>query len=134
MILALKEMNQRCKEFNMTQDKWYAVWILGRIRKRKIMDNSKFQALRDVVKKGGEGIVEKFEKKFKDIKIEGKRRSAPSVMYSDHVPDKLPDTFYTEMELEAMYMGTESEARKRFQTNGSFQRRQSFNRWLSLLS
>ena len=30
---------------------------------------------------------------------------------------------YTERELEAMYMGTESESRKRFQRNNSFRRR-----------
>ena len=43
--------------------------------------------------------------------------------------ETLPATYYTEAEtkeIEAMYMGTESEARKRFQRNNSFgQRRQS---------
>ena len=40
--------------------------------------------------------------------------------------ETLPSTYYTEAELEAMYMGTESEARKMFQRNNSFsQRRQS---------
>ena len=44
-----------------------------------------------------------------------------SAMYTE----QLPRTHYTEEEIEAMYMGTESEARKRFQgrRNGSFNRR-----------
>ena len=67
-------------------------------------------------------VVENFEKKFKEIKIEGKRKAVSS---SAMFTDKLQRTYYTEEEIEAMYMGTESEARKRFQgkRNGSFNRR-----------
>ena len=49
-------------------------------------------------------------------------------MSSTMFSEKLPSKHYTEAELEAMYMGTEYETRKRFQRNNSFnQRRQSFN-------
>ena len=42
--------------------------------------------------------------------------------------EKLPRTYYTEEEIEAMYMGKDSEARKRLQRNNSFnRRRQSFD-------
>ena len=46
------------------------------------MDNLEFQVLRDVVKEGGDDVMEKFEKKFKDIKVEGKRKSVPAVVYT----------------------------------------------------
>ena len=47
-----------------------------------------------------------------------------SAMYTE----QLPRTHYTEAEIEAMYMGKDSEARKRLQRNNSFnRRRQSFD-------
>ena len=66
------------------------------------MDNFEIQALRDVVKEGGEDIIYKFEKKFKEIKVEGKRKAVSSMIYSE----KLPSNYYMETELETMYMGT----------------------------
>ena len=71
-------------------------------------------------------MVQDFEQKFKEICVEGKRKSlnASSTLYTD----KLPTTYYTEAEqeeIEAMYMGTESEARKRF--NNSRSRSQTQN-------
>ena len=60
-------------------------------------------------------MVRNFEQKFKEIRFEGQRKSlnASLTLYTD----KLPSTYYTEAEQEeikAMYMGTESEARKSF--------------------
>ena len=82
--------------------------MFGKIKKRNRMDNFEIPALRDVVKEGEEDVVDKFKKKFKEIKVKGRRKSVPSVMYSEHIPEKLPDTYYMETELEAIYMGTES--------------------------
>ena len=80
------------------------------------MDNFEIQALRNAVKEDGEDVIDKFEKKLKEIKVEGKRKAVSSAMYSE----KLPSTYYTETELKAMYIGMESEARKRFQRNNNF--------------
>ena len=68
-----------------------------------------YQVLKDVVKKGGEGVVKRFEKKFKEMKVEGNRKSVAGVMYTepDPVHTDLPETYYTESELEALHMGTE---------------------------
>lgn len=63
--------------------------------------------------------MENFEKKLKEIKIEGKRKVSSSAMYTEH----LPRTHYTEVEIEAMYMGKDSEARKRLQRNNSVNRK-----------
>ena len=51
-------------------------------------------------------MVENFEQKFKEICVEGKRKSlnSSSTLYTD----KLPSTYYTEADIEAMYMGIES--------------------------
>ena len=95
----------------MTQEEWYSVWMLRKMMKRTKIDNFEIQALRDVVKEGGPDVVDEFEKKFKEIRIDVKRKAVlSSAMFSE----MLPSTYYTEAELEAMYMGTESEARKRF--------------------
>ena len=122
LILAMKELRQRCVELKMTFDEFHSVWMLEKMKKRRKMENFEIQALRNVVKEGGLDVVKNFKKKFKEIKIEGKRKA---LLSSAMFTDKLPRTYYTEEEIEVMYMGTESEARKRFQgkRNGSFNRR-----------
>ena len=91
------------------------------------MNNFEYQSLRDVVKEGREDIIKRFKKKFKEIKVEGNRKSVAGVMYTDLKLPETCETKYTESELEALYMGTESEVRKRFQRQGSFRRRESFD-------
>ena len=78
------------------------------------MESFELQALREVVKENGQDVVQNFENKFKKIRVEGKRKSLKesTTLYTE----RLPPTYYTEAEqehIEAMYMGTESEARKR---------------------
>ena len=92
---------------------------LGTVR----IENFVLQTLREVVKENGPDLVKNFEEKFKEIRVEGRRKSVPSAMYTE----MLPTTYYTEAELEAMYMGTESEARKRFQRNNSFSKKRQFS-------
>ena len=56
-------------------------------------------------------MIKKFEKKFKEIKVVGNRKNAV-VLYSES--NCVPDTYYTESELEKIYMGMKNKARKRF--------------------
>ena len=84
----------------MTQEEWYSVWMLGKMKKRKKMDNFEIQALRDVVKEGGLDVIDKFEKKFKEIRIEGKRKAvSSSAMFSE----QLPRTHYIEAEMKVVW-------------------------------
>ena len=56
-------------------------------------------------------MVTNFKKEFKEIKIEVKRKSHASAIYAE----KLPATHYTETEqeeIEALFMGTESQLRE----------------------
>ena len=104
-------------------DEFYSAWMIGKMKKWKKMEGFEIQALRDVVKKGGPEVIEKFEKKFKEVRIEGKRKYVSS---STMFTETLPSTYYMEAEqteIETMYMGAESEVRKRFQ------RSNSFNQW-----
>ena len=39
LILALREIRQRDRDLNITQDKWFAAWMLSRVRKRKKIDS-----------------------------------------------------------------------------------------------
>ena len=103
------------------------MWILSIIKKRKKIDKFIYQALRDVVKLGGDNVIKNFEEKFKELRVEGCRKDAvsTSVMYTEdmEIDVDLPDDHYTESEMkemETMYMGTKSEARKRFQRNGPY--------------
>ena len=67
LLLGMKEINQRRKELNMTEDEWVAVGMLSIIKKRKKIDKFIFQALRDVVKLRGDNIIKDFEDKFKEL-------------------------------------------------------------------
>ena len=66
-ILAMKEINQRRKELKMMEDEWFAIWMLGNVRKRKIIDKIEYQSLWQIVKEGSTDVLEKFEKKIKTI-------------------------------------------------------------------
>ena len=99
--------------------------MIQKLKKRKRIENFEIQALREVVKENAEDAVERFENKFKEFRIEGKRKSLSAS--STNYTEKLPNSYYTEAEnkeIEAMYMGTESEARKRYQENCSYSRQQ----------
>ena len=128
LILAMSELRQRRIDLKMSFEEFDSVWMLEKMKKRRKMESFELQSLRNVVKEGGDDVVENFKNKFKEIKIEGKRKAMSSLaMYTE----KLPRTYYTEEEkeeIEAMYMGKDLEARKRLQRNNSFnRRRQSFN-------
>ena len=109
--------------------------MLTIVKKRKRIDKFIHQALRDVVKFGGDNIVKNFEEKFKELRVEGCRKdggSSSSVMYTEDVEmdEDLPDDRYTKSEMkemETMFMGTEREAEKRVQRNGPYSSR-SFSR------
>ena len=45
------------------------------------MNNFEYQALRNVVKEGGEDEIEKFEK-IKEMKVEGNRKGVAALMYT----------------------------------------------------
>ena len=42
----------------MTEDEWIAVSMLSIIKKRKRLDKFIYQALRDIVKLGGENVIQ----------------------------------------------------------------------------
>ena len=73
LILAMKEIRQREKELKITQDEWFAAWMLSQIRKRKKIDNHELQSLCDVVKREDNMVLEEFEEKFQEVLVEGKR-------------------------------------------------------------
>ena len=55
--------------------------IMKRIKK---IDKFIHQALRDMVKQGGDNVIKNFEDKFKELRIEGCHKdggSSPSVLY-----------------------------------------------------
>ena len=93
LMLAMKELRQRRVELKMTFDEFHSVWMLQKLKKRKRMKNFEIQALRDVVKENSLDVVKNFEKKFKEIRVEGKRKSLSS---STMFTETLLATYYTE--------------------------------------
>ena len=60
LLLGMKELNQRIRDLKMTDDEWVNVRMLSIVKKRKKVDKFIYQALRDVVKLGGENVIGNF--------------------------------------------------------------------------
>ena len=58
----------------MVEDEWFAVWMLRNMKKRKRMDKFEYQAFSNVVEESGYDILEKFETKFKEMRVERHRK------------------------------------------------------------
>ena len=92
----------------MSFEEFDAMWRLKKVRKRRKMEGFELQSLCNVVKEGGPNVVTNFENKFKEIKIEEKRKDHNSSSYAE----KLLSTHYMEAEhreIETFYMGKESD-------------------------
>ena len=38
LLFAMEEIHQRRKELKITENEWFSVWMLGRVKKRKRME------------------------------------------------------------------------------------------------
>ena len=115
LMLAMSELRKRRVDLEITFDEFHTVWMLQKLKKRRKMENFELQTLREVVKVNGPDVVKNFEEKFKEIRVEGKRKSLKdsTTLYTE----TLPTTYYTEAEqeqIETMYMGKESQSRIRY--------------------
>ena len=108
LLFAMEEVGNRKNELKMSDAEWFSIWMLETVKKRKTVEMFQYQSLWNVVKLGGAEVIKNFGDKFKELKIEGVRT-------------KVVDT---------LYMGSESEARKRYQNRGNFlrDRGRSFSR------
>ena len=81
----MKELRQRRVDLKMTFDEFHSIWMLQKLKKRKRNENFKIQVLREIVKDNKEDVVDIFETKFREIRIEGKRKShnSSSIMYTE---------------------------------------------------
>ena len=75
MMLAMRELRKRRVDLEITFDEFHTVWMLQKLKKRMKMENFDLQAMREVVKVNGPDVVKNFEEKFKEIRVEGKRKS-----------------------------------------------------------
>ena len=72
--------------------------MIGVVKKRKELDKFAYQALRDRVNFGGENVIQNFEEKFKELRVEGNRKetsSQTSVLFTEE--DKYMDDYDEEM-------------------------------------
>ena len=71
----MSELRKRRVDLEITLDKFHTIWMLQKLKKRRKMENSELQSLREVIKVNGPYVVKNFEEKFKEIRVEGKRKS-----------------------------------------------------------
>ena len=77
--------------------------MLGRVKKRKWMEAFEIAELKNVIETGGEDVIQNFEAKYQKLRVEGNRKSIAKTNYVE--------------EKETLYMGSESESRRRYQNN-----------------
>jgi len=75
LMLAMSELRQRRVELEMTLNEFHTVWMLQKLKKKRKRENFELQTLREVVKENGPDAVENFEKKLREIRVAGKRKS-----------------------------------------------------------
>ena len=92
-LLAMEELDLREKELDISYKEWKSVWMLQMTRKRKSVEMFQYQALRDIIKAGGDTVMKNFGDKFRQLKVEGSRKKT----------------------VQTLFMGTESRARRNFQ-------------------
>ena len=92
----MSELRKRRVDLGITFDEFHTVWILQKLKKRRKMENFGLQTLREVVKVNGPDVVKNFEEKFKEIRVEGKRKSLKDSTTLN--TETLPTTYYTEAE------------------------------------
>ena len=109
LMLAMSELRKRRLDLDISFDEFHMVWMLQKLKKQKRMENFEIQTLREVVKTNGPEVVKNFEEKFKEIRVEGKRKNFKET--STNYTETPPLTYYTEAEhlqIETMYMGRDS--------------------------
>ena len=93
LMLAMRELRQRRLDLKMTFDEFHLVWMMQKMKKRRRIENFEIQVLREIVKENAPDVVEKFETKFKESRIEGKRKSQKAS--ETNYTERLPKTYYT---------------------------------------
>ena len=91
LMLAMSELRQRRVELDKTFNEFHTVWMLQKLKKRRKMESFELQALREVVKENDQAVVQNFERKFKEIWVEGKRKSLKesTALYTERPPPTL---------------------------------------------
>ena len=106
-LFAMKEIGVRKKEVKVINEEMFTMWMLRTVKKREKMETYEYHILRDVVKKEeGEAMSMRFEEKYKELKVEGKREKV----------------------VETHYMGSESLSGQRYQSSQSRDKGRSWNR------
>ena len=91
-LLAMERLYARKDENEVKHKKWFSTWMMIETKKRKGIESFQLQELRNIVKTGGEEVMNEFRDKYRELKIESNR-------------EKTTDSYY---------MGNRSLSRQRF--------------------
>ena len=89
---AMERLYDRKQEKEIEDKEWFAVWMMIQTRNRKGIESHELTQIRDIVKKNEDDVMKEFRNKYRELKIEPNRGKVK----------------------EALYMGNQSESRKRF--------------------
>merc|ERR1712002_1276195 len=88
----MEKLKLKKDRLRISDIEWFSMFMMIQTKKRKGVEGHQIQSLREIVKKGGDEVIEQFREKYKEMRIETNRGKVS----------------------EAYYMGHESRSRQRF--------------------
>merc|ERR1712002_1412847 len=90
----MENLHTKKERLGISEREWFSMFMMVQTKKRKGVEGHQIQGLKDIVKKGGDEVIEQFREKYKEMRIESNRGKVS----------------------EAYYMGHESRSRQRYQS------------------
>merc|ERR1712114_96963 len=79
-----EKLKMKKDRLRISETEWFAMFMMIQTKKRKGVEGHQIQSLKDIVKKGGEEVIEQFREKFKEMRIESNRGKVSEAYYMGH--------------------------------------------------
>merc|ERR1712112_738576 len=83
-LLAMEKLKMKKDRLRISETEWFAMFMMIQTWERKGVEGHQIQSLKDIVKKGGEEVIEQFRGKFKEMRIESNRGKVSEAYYMGH--------------------------------------------------
>merc|ERR1712002_1376485 len=83
-LLALEKLKMKKDRLRISETEWFSMFMMIQTKKRKGVEGHQIQGLKDIVKKGGDEVIEQFREKYKEMRIESNRGKVSEAYYMGH--------------------------------------------------
>merc|ERR1712002_1281304 len=83
-LLAMEKLKTKKDRLRISDTEWFSLFMMVQTKKRKGVESHQIQSLREIVKKGGDEVIEQFREKYKEMRIESNRGKVSEAYYMGH--------------------------------------------------